>query len=187
MRSNAKTTFAALALLFSGSTPWACESRGIADDSSSGIVRHVTQPLKSGNDAAILFEPWYETCGDLDESPRQRVVVDGDASRNSDAHEQASKSQGAAGTFAIPSTAAYGWVAIRYTRGEYCGSAKVYIDGRFVESFTLHSANATQSCERLYYLEDHSAKEHRFEVLIDGRSGIGSDGYACLDSVVAGW
>lgn len=188
MRPNAKTTFAVLALLFSGNTPWACESRGIVDDNPSSTIRQVSQPLTPrNNDAAVLFEPWYETCGDLGEASREKAEVDSDARGDSGVHQHASKSEGAAGTFAIPSTAAYGWVAIHYTRGQSCGSAKVYLDGRFVESLELRSANAAQRCERVYYLEDHSASAHRIEVLIDGSSGIGSDGYACLDSVVAGW
>ena len=51
----------------------------------------------------------------------------------------------------------------------------------------LYAAEATERCERLYYIEDHSAQEHRFEVLEEGRPGTGNDGYACLANVVVGW
>ncbi len=203
MRPNVNTTLAALALLASGSTPWACESRNVVDDNRSGIAAEVAQQLASGDaDAASVLEPWYETCRDIGESPpeetsddrdNQGILHDGDLGHESfvagksRATVHSSKQAGATANFVVPSTAAYGLVAVGHTRGKNCGSAKVYFDDRYIETINLRSSSPLLQCERIYVLMDHTAKEHRFEVKIEGKPSDLGDGYACLDYVVADW
>lgn len=186
--TTARVALTALALLSGGSPPWACESRARVDDTLSGVASEGSERLTRGNDdASARFEPWYETCGEVDDSTRAGAADDTEARRNSRVNTPTSKSASATGAFALPSTAAYGWVAVRYTKGERCGSAKVYFDERLIETLDLYAADASQQCERVYYLEDRSATEHRFQATIEGGSGRADGGYACLDSVVAGW
>ena len=166
MKLNRNGTIAMLALLTSGSTPWGCESSDTPERHRAGV-----QPLK-GN----VLEPWYETCADIGAGmPRA-------------AHDHvAAKQAGATGTFVVPSTVDYAWVAIGHARAPDCGTAKLYLDARYVETIDLRASGAPQKCERVYYLEDHTKLEHRFEVVIEGASRSGNDGYACLDYVVVGW
>ena len=188
MRTNPKSALAALALLAIGSSLWACDLVDTLDDNPSHMVRRVLRPMPpGGRSSSMLFEPWYEACADIADLPPRGALDGSGAAGDSDTSEQAPKPAGAVGSFAIPPTAAYGWVALRYTKGDGCGSAKVYLDKHLVETLALHNATGSQRCERTYYLEDHSAQEHHFEVTTESKSGGSSSGYACLDSVVVGW
>lgn len=204
MRLNAHTTFAALALLASGSNPWACEPRDVVDDGRSGMAAEVPQSLSQGNKdaAATNVQPWYEICRDISEPPqdgggddmgepsRRREPRGGnDAGRDgvSDGSEHALRRAGARATFVVPPSAAYGLLTLGYTRGPSCGLAKIYLDDRFIETISLRGPSPSVRCERIYYLEDPSAEEHRLEARVANRPVDGKDAYGCLDYVVADW
>jgi hypothetical protein len=203
MRLNANTTVTTLALLASGSTPWACESSVAADDHRFGIVAEVPQPLAAGDGvAADALEPLDEACGDTgirladaahDGLDNQWIRDDGYWRHRSGVEEKSggtqfdSKQPGATVAFVVPSTADYKLLTIGYTKAPHCGSAKVYFDNRYVETINLYAPSVLYQCERGYHLESHTAAAHRLEVQVEGKFEGGDDPYVCLDYIVADW
>jgi hypothetical protein len=184
MTQHAKTIVAALALLASGSTPWACESSDNVGDEPPGVANRALEPLTSVGAQVNLLEPWYETCGDIgEELPKDPHDDIGNRIRN-DSH---GRQTGATATFTVPSTAGHAWLAIGYTSTPQCDRAKMYFDDRYIETINLRAPHTPFKCERVYYLENPSAAEHRMDVELEGRSAQSDGGYACLDYVVAGW
>jgi len=159
-------------------------------------------PLADAGDAGSALLPRYETCGEMsawlpdevrDDIDNRVIKYDGEWRRDSRIEgsfgetEHQSRQAGATATFTIPSTADYGWLAIGYTRAPAYGLAKLYFDDEYVETINFYSPTTQYQCERVYYIGEHPAAEHRLMVRAEGKSGGGSDTYVNLDYFAAGW